>query len=947
LPSDMAHNPNLGKTVGFKNVLKMRGQERSFKIAFNLFNEMDIFGSKVDDEFEKSPEYKALQAAATDDEAKAAMQLKYKDKLVGSIVQGALDRGRMSTGLLSAAEMLSSFTGGSAGETAGIQSLGDLISNVFMLEENKAKFMMGTTQTIGGIGNLALTSTEPDPNNPGRRINAAEQLTAALAGRINTTDPKASYNPYTSLSDSGFAKSGNLMGELSRSGLVSTGGVDIFGALGTEDVKQMEKAMLLQMEGMSEVAKVGRRMGINVKDVIQNLQGVYGGGLNEELSRAADTATRGFNAVSTTASTVGNDLVKAQEKRTNKPLEEADRAAFLKEAAQLRGVAELNAVSTPGSTVGDDLVTAEETRTKKSLDPAERAAFLKEAAQLRGVAALNAVTKSGSTVGDDLVRAEEKRIDRPLGAEERATFLQVEAQRRGGVTLMQQLEEAVEVGRLAGVDTKGVMAVATTATQMLSNLGMTGSGSLALTEDALARVALSRNTGGTPITTAQSLALSGGIMQKALENDDVIAYSAMQRGIASGILDANDPAVQAQIKAFKNNETVEIGAVRSLFADKGVDMDPYLNPTNIAKAVSESTSDVLLRFATDKNLSVGGALERALAVQMRDESESARTQAVSAAEDALGISGQGMLGIQHAINVRGGDAVRAAMKKAGMSDESINKFIAVKDTVTGLVGDDTAKQGLLKTRIAEELEIQQTGLTNAEVAAKATVNVKRKLQDRFKPATTGSADAALTAGWAQATTAAVEAEAKRLATTDAKYRDTDGKPNQAAKDAAKATVDEKGLSLPEMVGALGGISYEEVDKFRVDALVRVDDDIKNIGNADTQEKRQQLAILKSEKAQLQTTTKASGNKSSEDKAELQSLESNTAREEAAKGAAANGADAAATAAAASKVAAPTPVTVNVNMDRGFQTAIEAQSVTLAQMKDVLCGIQTNLANVFS
>lgn len=846
LPSDMAANPNLGKTAGFRNVLKMRGQERSFDRAFSLFNEMDIFGSRVDTDFEQSAEYAELQAADTEGKATAAMKRMYKGKSVESIVKGTLDRGRMSTGLLTAAETLSSFMGSSAGETAGIQSVGDLISNVFMLEENKAKFMMGTAQTIGGIGNLALTSTAPDSNNPGRRINAAEQLTAALYGRINTTDPKASYNPYTSLSDSGFAKSGNLMGELSRSGMVSTGGVDIFGALTPEDVKQMEKAMLLQMEGMSEVAKVGRRMGIAVKDVIQNLQGVYGGGLNEELSRAADTATRGFNAVTT----------------------------------------------------------------------------------------------PGSTVGDDLVRAEETRIGKSLGAEERATFLQVEAQRRGGVTLMQQLEEAVEVGRLAGVDTKGVMAMATTATQMLSNLGMTGSGSLALTEDALARVALSRNTGGTPITAAQSMALSGSIMQKALQNDDVIAYSVMQRGIASGILDANDPAVQAQIEAFKNNKTVEIGAVRSLFAAKGVNMDPYLSSTNIAKAVSESTPDVLRRFATDKDLSVGGALERALAAQIADEP--ARTQAVSAAEAALGISGQGMLGIQNAINVRGVTAVRAAMTKAGIADDSINKFIAVKDTVTGLAADDGTGPGLLNARIAEELQIQQTGLTNVEVAAKANVNVKRKLQDKFKAATTGNAGDALTAGLAQATTAAVEAEAKSLAATDpTKYRGADGKPNQAAKDAAKATVDEKGLNLAQIVGALGGLSYAEVEKFAAEELVRVEADIKDIGTADTKEKRKQLAILEGEKAQLQTTKGLSNKTPEEQAAVIKGLETEVRTQEAAKAADAKAADAAA------KPQAPVPVAVTVNMDKGFQKAIEDQSVTLEQMKDALCGIQTNLANVFA
>ena len=870
LPSDMAANPNLGKTAGFRNVLKMRGQELSFNRAFSLFNEMDIFGSRVDADFEKSAEYAELQAADTEAKATAAMKSTYKGKSVESIVKATLDRGRMSTGLLSAAETLSGFMGSSAGETAGIQSVGDLLSNVFMLNENKAKFMIGTAQTIGGIGNLALTSTAPDANNPDRRLNAADQLTAALAGRINTTDPKASYNPYTSLSDSGFAKSGNLMGELSRSGLVSTGGVDIFGALTPEDVKQMEKAMLLQMEGMSEVAKVGRRMGVAVKDVIQNLQGVYGGRLNEELSRAADTAIRGFNAATT----------------------------------------------------------------------------------------------PGSTVGDDLVRVEEARIGKSLGAEERATFLQVEAQRRGGVTLMQQLEEAVEVGRLAGVDTKGVMAVATTATQMLSNLGMTGSGSLALTEDALARVALSRNTGGTPITTAQSLALSGGIMQKARENDDVIAFSVMKQGIASGILDENDSAVQAQIDAFKNNKTVEIGAVRSLFAAKGVNMDPYLTATNIAKAVSESTTEILPRYATDKNLSVGGALERALEGQIENATE--RTQAISDVEAALGIKGQGMLGIQHAIDVQGITAVRAAVKNAGMSDDSINPFIAVQTTMAGLVNDDPALQGgLLEVRTAEELQKQQTGLTNVQIAAQANVNVKRKLQDQFKSATTGNAGDAFTAGLAQATTAAVEAEAKSLAATNpTKYQDPGtGKPNQAAKDAAKASVDAKGLSLTELVGALGGISYAEVKQFAADELLRVDAKIKDIGPPDTQEKRKQLAILKGEKAQLQTTEGLSL-KAAEDKAELQKLESRVATEAAkpadtnpaatkeaeAKGAATKEADTnpAATkeAEAAVKAAAPTPVTVTVNMDKGFQTAIEAQSVTLEQMKDTLCGIQGNLANFF-
>lgn len=195
---------------------------------------------------------------------------------------------------------------------------------------------------------------------------------------------------------------------------------------------------------------------------------------------------------------------------------------------------------------------------------------------------------------------------------------------------------------------------------------------------------------------------------------------------------------------------------------------------------------------------------------------------------------------------------------------------------------------------------------------------------------------------AQATTAAVEAEAKSLAATDpTKYRGADGKPNQAAKDAAKATVDEKGLNLAQIVGALGGLSYAEVEKFAAEELVRVEADIKDIGTADTKEKRKQLAILEGEKAQLQTTKGLSNKTPEEQAAVIKGLETEVRTQEAAKAADAKAADAAA------KPQAPVPVAVTVNMDKGFQKAIEDQSVTLEQMKDALCGIQTNLANVFA
>jgi len=695
LPIANANNPqdNISKVIGFRNVLALRGREKAFDNAFSLFNEMNIFGPRMDDDFLESPEFAALQKAKTEAEALSVLDSKVKiagsDVEVRKIVESAMDRGSQASGLISGAQMLSSFMGGNAAQNAEINSLGDLLSEVFQLNENKNAFLLRGSQALGAVGNLGIHSVSMAG---GRKELIANRLTASIMDRINASGPNANtqeFNPYRSLQQLGFGRSAELLTELSRGGMLSTGGVDIYGNIGVEEVKRMESSIMVQLEGFSEITKAAKRMGLKTQEVVQNLQGMYGGRATDALDQAAS-----------------------------------------------RAMDRLTAIGKDGMSLADTIIAAEERRRTEVLRRTDSAA-----------PAVN------------------------MGAEERSRFLQIEAQRRGGADIMQQLGQAVELGRMAGIDTRGVFATATTANQILQTLGMGGAGSLSLTAEALSMVATSRNRAGSPITTGEALAFAGMKVQRALQNPNARAVAVLNDNIARGILKADDPKVKELLDKASRGEDVDPSAVMNVLQTEGVSAEVAFSDTSVMGAMDRQAAAVSDYTDMSKATGVVGAVEE-VASRVIGGSAGLNTFTQAAAQafklapnsELISVAANLIEKSETDVNAQ----LDAAVDERTLSKEQANQLRQLRgqlldSNLQGLPRGTSAN--MTRALIARANQRTQTGLSGSELAAAIKTSITEDLATAFAESLTG-AQGAFRTGINDVRTQLIKAKAQQLADSD-------------------------------------------------------------------------------------------------------------------------------------------------------------------------------------
>ena len=240
-------------------------------------------------------------------------------------------------------------------DAAGITDMVEGLQSALGLDRDPSQFSGAAIQSMSMMGALGTARAGFDAN--GKAVFAADRVVGNLMGHLDDTSGK-----YAGMRKMGAGKSGTLMSELARSGILTSGGVDTYGSIKPEDVKRMEEAVSAQIEGMSEVVAAGKRIGMQISEVTQSMQRIYSGRLGQELSNEA-----------------------------GRVYSELDR----------------------------------------------------------------------NFVGP-------KNDDTRL-------FLQNEAQRKAGITIMQQVETAVQVGRLAGFDSKTSMAILETASQLGEGIGLYGS----------------------------------------------------------------------------------------------------------------------------------------------------------------------------------------------------------------------------------------------------------------------------------------------------------------------------------------------------------------------------------------------------------------------------------------------------------------------------------------
>lgn len=131
----------------------------------------------------------------------------------------------------------------------------------------------GALNNIGSVS-LARYTTPDQPFE-----SAASHIMGNLVSGIKS-------GRYKSLSNYNYTGTGQLMDALSSNGLLSTGGVDVFGTLTREDVDKLGTSIGNQLEAMTDLIKISKRLKISVKELLGGMQGVYSGDVMGAASRA-------------------------------------------------------------------------------------------------------------------------------------------------------------------------------------------------------------------------------------------------------------------------------------------------------------------------------------------------------------------------------------------------------------------------------------------------------------------------------------------------------------------------------------------------------------------------------------------------------------------------------------------------------------------------------------
>ena len=616
-------NPALGDAesayglgIQLKNIQTLR-QSNRFKDAFSLYEAatgQKISDQRLQDLIDASEAGNTTQAdallAATPELRTAAQQVIKNAESAASFTNFALQANRM---LPQIAQML----GGDPGTASALQGLGDALMDITGLSRDPAAFTAAAIQSLSSVGALGMTSSGVDAM--GRPIMATDRLTAGILRNIENAE-----SPFTGIRNAGMVRTGETLQELSRSGMLNTAGVDTFGLISTDDIKRMETSISRQLEAFTEIANVGKRLGVQVNEITASMQRMYSGRFAQELSSEA----------------------------------------------------------------GRQFATLE--------------------SQFVGPI-------------DDQTRE----------------FLKAEAQRKAGATMMQQVEAAVQVGRFAGLDSRGSLAVLETSAQLAESLGLSGSAGISMGSTAMARVALSR-TMGLPVTFEQALAQQQDIMAKGKQNPSVKAFAALNLAVDSGILKEGDATVVDLKRRFNAGEDISLETVTGMIAATGANVSRFVSDEAVAAGMSlREVGPAVNRFyASNEGVNLIGSVKRAFQASGVDSEKMVQdiigqNKAEDIARvlniDVQEVAGMDMLQFSTAFNALGSQQERMAALESLNVDERtrsvIMSYLGDRVNAFGLAGD-RGTQKTAMVRLREEAERQKFGITSVEATAMATAQVQ-------------------------------------------------------------------------------------------------------------------------------------------------------------------------------------------------------------------------------
>lgn len=719
--------------VALANVETLSQSER-FQDTFSLFTAVNPNQRISDPDLAELVE---LGKQNTPEAAQKAEQLLAANQGLKAKADKVLNTARNATGLGNLAMTLSGVmaSGGVGGAEAGaMQGLGDIIMNLTGMNKNPAMFSAAAIQSMSMMGALG-TSTVIDPTT-GRRVMAADRLVGGLTANFENAN-----TPYTSTRALGPAGAGQLMQELAKSGILSSGGVDTMGALKIEDVQRMEKAIASQLEGFSEIAKVGKRLGLQVNEIVQTMQGVYGGRFGEELANAA-----------------GQEYVQAKQAFVGPVNEDTDR------------------------------------------------------------------------------------------------FLRAEAQRKAGATMMQQVEKAVQIGRYAGFDARGSLAVMQTAGQLAEDLGMGRQAGIEMGAAAMSRMQISREM-GMPMSPDQALAMSRDIMVKGANNPSVQAFASLRLAINAGVVKAED--VQDLMNDFRAGKDIDPGEVNKRISATDANLSAFTGREAVAQGMTLAAGDINRFYASNENVSVTGAIKRAFSAANIDAegmvSNLTKSQgAVLAKAFGMNQTDVGNLNFTQfaaQFNKMGSQAERVELVDQLVNSGAIdrrtgNQILSNLGAMTDRFGVASDRGAFRTARIRQAEEAERSlhgGYTSVELKAGAIVANEAMINEAFRSIGGGDLQKGLTQGLK-------DIREEKITTAM--------KEGGISRDAAEKQVDLEGFTLPELLKASAGKTEPGMLKALEVAQANIDREMKAAERVGDKGKIEQLQLQSAEIAQYQQALKS-------------------------------------------------------------------------------------------
>lgn len=664
-------------------------------------------------------------AAAKAGDAQKAHQLLQAPGML-SKAQNVIESANRASGMANFANLLTNFLPPNmkASDKASIMGLQDIVSNLMGIDKRPEEFSAAALQSLSLMGGLSTTILR-DPNNPGRLDAAGDKLIAGLASNMMRDT-----SPYSATRALGTGKAGQLMSELAKSGILTTGGVDTLGAIKPEDVQRMEDAIAQQLEGFSEVAKAGRRMGIRVNEIVQTMQSLYGGSFARRL-----------------------DDIAGQEYQNMR-----------------------------GSFVGP-------------------------------------VNKDT----DDFFRAE--------------------AQRKAGASVMQQVEKAVEMGRMVGLDARGSLAVMQTAGQLAEDLGVTREVGMRMGMGAMAMVQISREQQA-PITIEQGLAMQRDTLAKSFKNPTARAVASLQYAAENlRVIDEKDPEYQAIMKDFNAGIAVNPARVHNLLLKQPRGEDLLRQVTSEAGVTAGMGKVDFDRYAAlSESTSVLGAVKKRFA-EFGVGDVDALTQKITSAAATVAENAPKM---GSAADIQKMDFANFVDKFAGLDQAtagallttlveqgviSAEERVAILATVSkGALTSSyktpgsTVEASTVIPELSKEVEIRTLGAPRAVISAAAVVKNTAMLNEMYA----GKAGSTITGSLK-----ANLDEAKKAKFKEAQKQN----PNLTEAEFEKQFKAQGGFTLDELFTAAGGATDASMRTFVNQAAEEIDRQIKSLpADADLREK---------------------------------------------------------------------------------------------------------------